>query len=477
MSNYGILFDLDGTLWDSAEHVATAWNEVFANHPGLSLTLTADDIHAVMGMLLPDIAKKLLPDMPEEERTPLFKEAMDNEIATLERLGGQLYPNLVETLMKLRTKYKLYIVSNCQCGYIESFLNHHKMWQYFDGKLAAGDTGLPKWDNIKKVVEDEHLTRAIYVGDIYADYMAASRAGIRFIHASYGFGSVPKGTLSIPSIDALPEVADAFFCGKEDKVKQKITAKVVSQKKLCDGIFSMEIEAFGIAAFAKAGQFISVYTNDGAHLLPRPISLCEVDPFSGTLRIVYRVAGFGTEAFSKYQAGDPIEILGPLGNGFPTRADSKAFLIGGGIGIPPMLEMAKTLNAQGMVKEDIIAVLGYRDVLFLNEDFANYATVVIATEDGSAGTKGNVLNAIQENGLTADVIYACGPTPMLRAIKAYAVEKGITCYVSMEEKMACGVGACLGCVCQSTEVDEHSQVHNKRICKDGPAFDATEVVI
>ncbi len=115
MSNYGILFDLDGTLWDSAKHVATAWNEVFAKHPGLSLELNADDIHGVMGMLLPDIAKKLLPDMADEERTELFSRAMDNEIATLERLGGDLYPNLVETLVKLREKYKLYIVSNCQC--------------------------------------------------------------------------------------------------------------------------------------------------------------------------------------------------------------------------------------------------------------------------------------------------------------------------------------------------------------------------
>ena len=477
MSKNGILFDLDGTLWDSAEHVATAWNEVFAKHPGHSLTLTADDIHNVMGMLLPDIAKKLLPDMEEDERTELFQRAMDNEIATLERLGGDLYPNLVETLVELRKNYKLYIVSNCQCGYIESFLNHHDMWKYFDGKLAAGDTGLPKWDNIKKVVEDEQLTRAVYVGDIYADYMAASRAGIRFIHASYGFGTVPKGTLSIAAIDELPTVADAFFNGPEEKVKQKITAKVVSQEKLCDGIYSMVIEAFGIAAFAKAGQFISVYTNDGAHLLPRPNSLCEVDRFAGTLRIVYRVAGFGTDAFSRYQAGDPIEILGPLGNGFPTRSDAKAFLIGGGIGIPPMLEMAKKLHAQGMAKENIMAVLGYRDVLFLNEDFAPYATVYIATEDGSAGTKGNVLNAIEANGLSADVIYACGPTPMLRAIKSYAAKTGTTCYVSMEEKMACSVGACLGCVCQSVEVDHHSRVHNKRICKDGPVFDATEVTL
>ena len=99
----------------------------------------------------------------------------------------------------------------------------------------------------------------------------------------------------------------------------------------------------------------------------------------------------------------------------------------------------------------------------------------MATEDGSVGTKGNVLDAIREQNLTADVIYACGPTPMLRAIKEYAAEKGIKCYISLEEKMACGIGACLACVCQSKDVDHHSNVHNKRICKDGPVFLAEEV--
>ena len=99
----------------------------------------------------------------------------------------------------------------------------------------------------------------------------------------------------------------------------------------------------------------------------------------------------------------------------------------------------------------------------------------MATEDGSVGTKGNVLDAIREQNLTADVIYACGPTPMLRAIKEYAAEKGIKCYISLEEKMACGIGPCLACVCQSKDVDHHSNVHNKRICKDGPVFLAEEV--
>ena len=102
-------------------------------------------------------------------------------------------------------------------------------------------------------------------------------------------------------------------------------------------------------------------------------------------------------------------------------------------------------------------------------------TVSAGTEDGSFGTSGNVLDAIREQGLTADVIYACGPTPMLRALKAYAAEKGLECWLSLEEKMACGVGACLACVCRSKEVDDHSQVHNKRICKDGPVFRAEEI--
>lgn len=250
--------------------------------------------------------------------------------------------------------------------------------------------------------------------------------------------------------------------------KTKMTAKVVSQEQLTDDIFSMWIQAEEIAAAAKPGQFISVYTKDASKLLPRPISLCEIDRAEGRLRIVYRVVGTGTGEFSGYQAGDDIEVMGPLGNGF-TMKDKKAFLIGGGIGIPPMLELAKNLDCEKQM------VLGYRDVLFLDKEFEAYGSVYVATEDGSAGTKGNVIDAIRENGLTADVIYACGPTPMLRALKAYAQEKGIECWLSLEEKMACGIGACLACVCQSREVDGHSHVHNKRICKDGPVFSAQEV--
>ena len=126
--------------------------------------------------------------------------------------------------------------------------------------------------------------------------------------------------------------------------------------------------------------------------------------------------------------------------------------------------------------ENIQAVLGYRDSqMFLKEEFEQYGPVYVATEDGSFGAKGNVLDAIRENGLDAQVIYACGPTPMLRALKAYAGEQGMECWLSLEEKMACGVGACLACVCRSKEVDGHSHVHNKRVCKDGPVFLADEI--
>ncbi len=166
--------------------------------------------------------------------------------------------------------------------------------------------------------------------------------------------------------------------------------------------------------------------------------------------------------------------MGVLCFGFPLEAGKgkHCFLMGGGIGVPPILQLAKELEADQSV------ILGYRDgSLFLKEDFERYAGVYVATEDGSAGTKGNVLDAIAENALEADVIYACGPMPMLRAIKQYAQQRGIKAYISLEEHMACGVGACLGCVVKTKMVDAHSHVHNARICTDGPVFDAEEVEI
>ena len=255
------------------------------------------------------------------------------------------------------------------------------------------------------------------------------------------------------------------------KVKEICT--VLSQECIGKDIYSMWIpdKKDPYRGSRGWGQFVSVYTQDGSKLLPRPISLCEIDKEKGALRLVYRVTGpkTGTESFSRLHAGAQLELLGPLGNGFAGRAAGrKVFLMGGGIGVPPMLETMKQLDAKK------IAVLGYRDELFLNEEFEKMVRYTLQ-QKWLCRNQGNVMNAIRENDLEADVIFACGPKPMLRAIKAYALEKGIPCWVSMEERMACGIGACLGCVCQSTETDAHSHVHNKRVCKDGPVFRSTEV--
>lgn len=258
-------------------------------------------------------------------------------------------------------------------------------------------------------------------------------------------------------------------------MKQKTKASVISQKEIAPNIFDMWIET-SLALQAEPGQFIGVYPKDKSTLLPRPISICQVDKEERpALRIVYRIAGKGTEEFSSYKEGDNIEILGTLGNGFPLEAakGKKVFLMGGGIGVPPILELSRKLTD---CEKQII--VGYRDSqLFLKEDFEQNGKVYIATEDGSFGTKGNVMDAITANGLKADIIYACGPMPMLRAIKKYAEKEGIDAYISLEEHMACGVGACLGCVVNTTKVDHHSHVSNARICTDGPVFEAKEVDI
>ncbi|MCM1103713.1 MAG: dihydroorotate dehydrogenase electron transfer subunit [Clostridium sp.] len=314
--------------------------------------------------------------------------------------------------------------------------------------------------------------------------------------------------------------------------KRKETAAVYSQRQLADGIYDMWIET-ELAEGAEPGQFLMVYPRSAATLLPRPISICEARQKEGRLRLVYRVAGKGTAEFASYREGDPIAVMGTMGNGFPIAqaAGKRVFLMGGGIGIPPLLGLARTLaetgQAAGGVNAGVAgqtacgvnagvagqaaygvnagaettqaagsgqagagsaglqaaplsvhAVLGYRDsALFLKEEFEDCAAVVVATEDGSAGTKGNIMDAVRENALYADVIYACGPMPMLRAVKQYAAQEGIPAYISLEERMACGVGACLGCVCKTTQTDAHSHVKNARVCTEGPVFLAEDVEI
>ena len=249
----------------------------------------------------------------------------------------------------------------------------------------------------------------------------------------------------------------------------KERAVIVSQKCIGTDVYDMVLSFPKGAKEAKPGQFIAMYCEDGTKLLPRPISICGIDAEKGTLRVVYRIAGEGTRLFSEMKEGDSLEVLGPLGNGF-TMKEEKAIIVGGGIGIPPMLELAKQLSCEKTV------VLGYRDELFLKDEFESYADVVVATEDGSCGTKGTVIDAIKEAGVDGKVIYACGPMPMLKALAEYAEAYDMEAQISLEERMACGIGACLGCICKTKKKDHHTNVNNQRICKDGPVFDAKEVV-
>lgn len=249
----------------------------------------------------------------------------------------------------------------------------------------------------------------------------------------------------------------------------KERAIIVSQQCIGTDIYDMVLSFPKGAKEARPGQFIAMYCEDGTKLLPRPISICGIDAEAGTLRVVYRIAGEGTRLFSQMKAGDSLEVMGPLGNGF-TMKDKKAIIVGGGIGIPPMLELTKQLDCEKTV------VLGYRDELFLKEEFEACANVAVATEDGSAGTKGTVIDAIKAAQVSGEIIYACGPMPMLKALAEYADAHGMEAQISLEERMACGIGACLGCICKTKEKDHHTNVNNTRICKDGPVFDAKEVV-
>lgn len=245
-------------------------------------------------------------------------------------------------------------------------------------------------------------------------------------------------------------------------------AIVLEQRILAEGVYSMWLST-NIAKEAIPGQFVSLYCEEHSRLLPRPISICEIDKERSAIRLVYRLAGEGTKEFSALQTDDEVKVLGPLGNGFPLEGEHP-IVIGGGIGAPPMLELAKSLSAKSTI------VLGYRDEqLFLKEQFEDYGQVEIATDNGSVGVHGTVVDVLEQKQITGDVIYACGPKPMLAAVKRYAMEHDIKCYVSMEERMACGIGACLGCVCKTKQEDAHSHVHNTRVCKDGPVFLAEEV--
>ena len=208
--NKMVILDLDGTLWDSAENVAASWNEALSlagvQH-GLSGEFTSESVHAVMGKTMLEISEIVFPDMDPEERRKIFDECIRHENEYVSEHGGMLFPGVRETLALLRAAgYKLAIVSNCQQGYIDAFLDSMDMHEYFCDYEEWGRTGCPKGDNIRLVMERNNASDAIYVGDTYGDKKAADQAQILFVHASYGFGEVPGAAASIESFPELLEL-------------------------------------------------------------------------------------------------------------------------------------------------------------------------------------------------------------------------------------------------------------------------------
>ena len=203
----GIIFDMDGTLWDSSKGVAKSWTEIVNKEYAKERVITAEDIQGVMGRTMDKIADALFAELSKEDRMALLRKCCDYENEYLRIHGGVLYPELEETFKALQDDYDLFIVSNCQAGYIEAFLEHYGFGQYFKDIECYGNNDLPKDENIKKIVERNKLTKAVYVGDIQGDYDATMKAGLPFIHAAYGFGTIAEETVKINTFSELPKVA------------------------------------------------------------------------------------------------------------------------------------------------------------------------------------------------------------------------------------------------------------------------------
>ncbi len=243
--------------------------------------------------------------------------------------------------------------------------------------------------------------------------------------------------------------------------------RILNKKQLTNDIFDVTVKADELAQIAKPGQFAHIYVP--GKTLRRPISICEIDRAAGTLRFVFQIRGEGTEQLAQIQEGETLDLIAPLGNGFSLgNLNRRAVFVGGGIGVPPLLEAAKAFGKNATV----IAGFRNKDSIILKEDFEkNGNQVMIVTDDGSFGHHGLVTDCMKD--LDFDVIFACGPTPMLKAVCKIAAERAVPCQISLEERMACGVGACLGCACKLKKDGREFYGH---VCKDGPVFDYESVV-
>ena len=198
-----IIFDLDGTIWDPIDTVLKAWNHCIKKHSQIKRELTRTDFEGTMGLQMSEISKKLFPYLSEDLRAQVIAECCQTESEYIKQYGGKLYPNVEEALNSLSKKYKLFIVSNCQDGYIEPFYDFHKLEKYFLDYESHGRTGLSKGENINLIIERNHLDSPVYVGDTVGDFNAAKFAGIPFVYAKYGFGQVTEYDAAIEKFDEL----------------------------------------------------------------------------------------------------------------------------------------------------------------------------------------------------------------------------------------------------------------------------------
>ena len=257
------------------------------------------------------------------------------------------------------------------------------------------------------------------------------------------------------------------------KVEQK--CGIISRTMLNDAAISLTLEAGDMVrtAFRAPGQFVHIKCGH-SRLLRRPISVCscQEDVPNDLIAIAFEVRGDGTRWLAQRKVGDTLDVMGLLGNGFSIKPKGRYLLVGGGIGVPPMLGCVREAVKQGSKPA---AILGFRNqgAVILEGDFRDECETFVTTDDGSYARHGFVTDVLKEQIASASGVAACGPKPMLKAIAAIAKEAGVPCQVSMEERMGCGIGACLVCACALKAKDGETRYGH--VCKDGPVFNAEEV--
>lgn len=258
----------------------------------------------------------------------------------------------------------------------------------------------------------------------------------------------------------------------------KVNCELLKKEMLIDGIYKFSVKSPEIANSARAGQFLEIKVSEtGEPFLRRPISIYNIDKENGIVEFIFQVKGRGTGILAERKIGDLIDIMGPLGfGGFKVQEYNNVAIIGGGIGTYPLYELVKELKG----KANLNVYLGFRDksLVTCEKEFEEIGLnkLVVTTDDGSYKEKGYAIDFMKKDieEHKVDMIFACGPLPMLKAVRAYAIENNIPCQISLEERMGCGIGACLGCAVKVISGEEPRYGH---VCKEGPVFNAADVEI